>query len=142
MERLEKTKKILNHLKGYDIYEGNDDIEVLEWLIETIEKQQAEIDTLSMAHDEMHRLVKKDKHALIKSNIALNKRVQELEEANERLQSKNIATNSKLFYLEKQNKRYREALEAIAYFDDKEEGEVATRIDVKYIARKALEGEE
>lgn len=42
----------------------------------------------------------------------------------------------------KQNKRYREALEAIAYFDDKEEGEVATRIDVKYIARKALEGEE
>ena len=40
--------------------------------------------------------------------------------------------------LEKQNKRYREALEAIAYFDDKEEGEVATRIDVKYIAHKAL----
>ena len=42
--------------------------------------------------------------------------------------------------LEQQIKRYREALEAIAYFDDKEEGGVATRIDVKYIARKALEG--
>ena len=43
--------------------------------------------------------------------------------------------------LEQQNKRYNEALEAIAYFDDKEEGEAATRIDAKYIARKALEGE-
>ena len=42
--------------------------------------------------------------------------------------------------LEQQIKRYREALEAIAYFDDKEEGEATTRIDVKYIARKALEG--
>lgn len=44
--------------------------------------------------------------------------------------------------LEQQIRRYQEALEAIAYFDDKEEGGVATRIDVKYIARKALEGEE
>lgn len=44
--------------------------------------------------------------------------------------------------IKKQNQRYREALEAIAYFDDKEEGEVATRIDAKYIARKALEDEE
>ena len=44
--------------------------------------------------------------------------------------------------LKEQNKRYREALEAIAYFDDKKEGEVATRIDVKYIARQALEDEE
>lgn len=43
--------------------------------------------------------------------------------------------------IEEQNKRYSEALEAIAYFDDKEEGEAATRIDAKYIARKALEGE-
>ena len=43
---------------------------------------------------------------------------------------------------EQQLKRYREALEAIAYFDDKEEGETTTRIDAKYIARKALEGEE
>ena len=44
--------------------------------------------------------------------------------------------------LKEQNKRYREALEAIAYFDDKEEGEAATRIDARYIARKALEDEE
>ena len=43
--------------------------------------------------------------------------------------------------IEEQNKRYREALESIACFDDKEEGETTTRIDAKYIARKALEGE-
>jgi|SRR5690606_35193867 len=43
---------------------------------------------------------------------------------------------------EQQIKRYQEALEAIACFDDKEEGEAATRIDARYIARKALEGEE
>ena len=81
MEQLEKAKKILNHLKGYDIYEGNDDIEVLEWLIETIEKQQAEIDSLSMAHDELHRGLQKDKHTLIKECIAKekeNKRLLEL----------------------------------------------------------------
>lgn len=50
-----------------------------------------------------------------------------------------LAYQKEIEELREQNKRYREALEAIAYFEDKEEGEVATRIDVKYIARKALE---
>ena len=48
----------------------------------------------------------------------------------------------RVYELKQQIKRYREALEAIAYFDDKEEGKTTTRIDAKYIARKALEGEE
>ena len=52
-----------------------------------------------------------------------------------------IKQTERVHELEQQNKRYREALEAIAYFDDKEEGETTTRIDAKYIARKALEGE-
>jgi len=45
------------------------------------------IDDLSMAHDNLQRelsdvkrLMSKDKHELIKANIALNKRVRELEE--------------------------------------------------------------
>ena len=53
-----------------------------------------------------------------------------------------IKQTERVHELEQQNKRYREALEAIAYFDEKEEGEATTRIDAKYIARKALEGEE
>ena len=71
-------------------------------------------------------------------------RAQELEEEVDRLKvwygayHRETKATSRL---RDENKRYREALEAIAYFDDKEEGEVATRIDVKYIARKALEGE-
>ena len=52
-----------------------------------------------------------------------------------------IEQTERLYELEQQIKRYREALEAIAYFDDKEEGKTTTRIDAKYIARKALEGE-
>jgi len=48
-------------------------------LIVENERLKAEIETLSMAHDDMHRLLPKDKHALIKSNIALNRKVQELE---------------------------------------------------------------
>jgi|SRR5690625_1009271 len=54
-----------------------------DWLIEMIEEQAATIETLSMAHDDMARELslfkEKDKQQLIKSNIKLNKRVQELE---------------------------------------------------------------
>ena len=39
-ERLEKAKKILNHIKGYGVYDGNDDIEIFEWLIEQAERVQ------------------------------------------------------------------------------------------------------
>src|SRR5690625_4322537 len=86
------------------------------------------IDDLSMAHDNLHReladikrLIGKDKHALIKANIALNKRVQELEE--ERDEWKNTAqsyymTNQEL---REQNKRYREALDIMLYHADNEE---------------------
>ena len=37
-ERLEKAKKILNHIKGYGVYDGNDDIEIFEWLIKQAER--------------------------------------------------------------------------------------------------------
>lgn len=37
-DKLESAKKILGHIKGYDIYEGNDHIEILEWLIEQVER--------------------------------------------------------------------------------------------------------
>ena len=88
--------------------------EDMSWLVKTIENHQAEIDTLSMAHDNMARELslfkEKDKHELIKANIALNKRVRELEE--ERDEWKNTAqsyymTNQEL---REQNKRYREAI--------------------------------
>ena len=52
---------------------------------------QSEYETLMMAHDNLQRelsdvkrLMGKAKHELIKANIALNKRVQELEEENKR----------------------------------------------------------
>jgi|SRR5690625_5377 len=39
-ERLENAEKILNHIKGYGIYDGTDDIEVFEWLIEQTKQKQ------------------------------------------------------------------------------------------------------
>ena len=66
-------------------------------------------------------------------------RTQELRGTIKALRARIMGLEEENRELKEQNKRYREALEAIAYFDDKEEGEVATRIDVKYIARKALE---
>ena len=64
------------------------------------------------------------------------------EETIKALRARIMGLEKENWELKEQNKRYREALEAIAYFDDKEEGKVATRIDVKYIAHKALEGED
>lgn len=72
-----------------------------------------EVETLMTAHDNLQRelsdikrLMGKDKHALIKSNIALNKKVQELEEDYEYL--------SHHYGIEtEQNKRYREGIERL-----------------------------
>src|SRR5699024_886686 len=47
---------------------------------ERVQDQQATIESLSMAHDAIHRVIPKDKHTLIKNIIGLNKRVQELED--------------------------------------------------------------
>lgn len=52
--------------------------QLIEYAAEQIEDQQAELDTLSMAHDEVHRLLPLDKHTLIKSVIELNRQVREL----------------------------------------------------------------
>src|SRR5690625_405054 len=54
------------------------------WFMTTIEEQQVTIDALSMAHDAMSKELSmhrkhKDKHALIKSNIKLNKKIKQLE---------------------------------------------------------------
>src|SRR5690625_1273799 len=80
-----------------------------DWLIETVEEQQATIETLSMAHDNMARelsLVKeKDKHELIKANIALNKRVEELEEKLYQDERQKVIEG-----LYEENKHYREVI--------------------------------
>jgi|SRR5699024_2188797 len=105
----------------------------LGYMINTIGDQQATIDSLSMAHDAIHREIPKDKHTLIKNIIGLNKRVQELEdvldqdhrqdviegmyEDNERLKERVqeleqwvFETKPYIKSLEQQNERYREAM--------------------------------
>ena len=82
-------------------------------------------DDLIMAHDNLQReladikrLIGKDKHALIKANIALNRRVEELERVNKQLKG-NLSVykgyyNSTLKHNKKlieQNTRYRKRLE-------------------------------
>ena len=130
-ERLEKAKKILNHIKGYGVYDGNDDIEIFEWLIEQAEQKQSLETTVDFYQSALRDA---------------DRRVQELENVNRVLKKANVGSERAKERLwewidefEIDNERYREALEAIAYFEDKEEGEVVTRIDAKYIARKALE---
>lgn len=85
--RLEEITKMVNTfdedafaatLYGYEM-DSKALISDFVFLLNHIKNQQAEIDTLSMAHDEMHRLIDRDKHFLIKSNINLNRKVQELE---------------------------------------------------------------
>src|SRR5699024_4209788 len=83
----------------------------LGYMINTIEDQQATIDSLSMAHDAIHREMPKDKHTLIKNIIGLNKRVQELERELKVSQSIHADDRKLLNGRTKQNKRYREAIE-------------------------------
>ena len=85
----------------------------------------------------------KDKHALIKANIALNKRVQELEEELEKgetLLEKILPIYKRL---KKQNKRYREYLELIritgTYGKDISTGEILRTYEAN-LADEALEG--
>ena len=84
----------------------------------------------------------KDKHALIKANIALNKRVQELEEELEKgetLLEKILPIYKRL---KKQNKRYREYLELIritgTYGKDISTGEILRTYEAN-LADEALE---
>ena len=127
---------------------------------------QLEFESLMMAHDNLQRelsdikrLIGKDKHELIKANIALNKRVQELENANRVLKKANIGSERAKERLrnwidefEIENERYREALE---FYADEEtyETKFATDTDETFDpftlieldegkkARKALEGD-
>jgi|SRR5690625_1255378 len=77
---------------------------------------RSEYETLMMAHDnlqrellEIKRLMGKDKHELIKANIALNRRVQELENHIDHLYDNNVHLKGD-YRLQEQNKRYREAI--------------------------------
>lgn len=100
----------------------------------------------------------KDKHALIKANIALNKKVQELENANRVLKKANVGSERAkerlrqwIDELEIENEHYREALE---FYADEETYETKFATDTDEIcdsftlieldegkkARKALEG--
>ena len=88
-----------------------------------------------------HFISVNDIYWLVKCAKEQAERVRELENHIDHLYDNNVHLKGD-YRLQEQNKRYREALEAIAYFDDKEEGEATTRIDAKYIARKALEDEE
>ena len=106
--------------------------------------KQSEFETLMMAHDnlqrelvEIKRLMGKDKHALIKSNISLNKKVQELEGESSKYEARINNLTFDLAVSRAQNKRYREALSIISAnlpLDEREH-----YVD---IARQALEGEE
>src|SRR5690625_59434 len=114
--------------------------EDMSWLVKTIENQQAESDTLSMAHDNMARELslfkEKDKHELIKSNIALNRKVKELETKRDEFKKwwqDEARYNNKLI---EQNKRYREGIEKAI---DKL---IWNSVESEEILLKALEGEE
>lgn len=89
------------------------------YLLKCIDDQQATIDSLSMAHDAIHRELPKDKHTLIKNIIGLNKRVRELEERVRIFEMKYENTGSimnrshqidRIKKLEQQNKRYRQTM--------------------------------
>src|SRR5690625_2489245 len=117
-ERLEEIKEEYNFSVEQSLANRIPDSDI-EWLIKTIEEQQATIDTLSMAHDNMARELslfkEKDKHELIKANIALNRRVQELEDVNSQLERQAPGVELDLLNMElidalKQNKRYREVI--------------------------------
>ena len=118
------------------------------------------IDDLSMAHDNLQRELAdikqrlgKDKHELIKSNIALNKRVQGLErdvrylrerenkiiEINQHRMKYLAEVESRNIVLEQQNKHYRELLKKIkemTRYDDCREAEIYELVSDE------LEGEE
>lgn len=109
-----------------------------------VQDQQAEIDSLSMAHDAIHREMPKDKHSLIKNIIRLNKRVQELEKDNEDIRWMCANMSITLQELEKQNKRYKELINTIIYrLDGRETYSENTVIDAIQIdVYKFMEGEE
>lgn len=122
--------------------------QLIEYAAEQIEDQQAELDTLSMAHDEVHRLLPLDKHTLIKNIIALNKRVQELEELVEDYKTVNKELHQRGRKVRKQNRRYRATINTMGQiFKDAihslDMGEKIQGLEygVK-IANEALEGEE
>lgn len=72
-ERLEKAKKILNHIKGYGVYDGNDDIEIFEWLIQQVER----VEEL----EELNRILSSDKSMFIEELVReqhQNKRYREV----------------------------------------------------------------
>ena|SRR5699024_404414 len=58
-EQLEKAKKILNHIKGYGVYDGNDDIEIFEWLIEQAERVHGKNHLMGLAgmYEDCNRMV-------------------------------------------------------------------------------------
>jgi len=119
---------------------------------EEVKSQQAEIDSLSMAHDNMARELslfkEKDKHELIKNLIARNREVSKLRDVirqnSERVQELEDKLTRIRFVnndYDKQNKRYREALEFYADEDNWVYGKVQHIVRGEK-AREALEEEE
>jgi|SRR5690625_112777 len=75
-EQLEKAKKILNHIKGYGVYDGNDDIEIFEWLIQQAERVRE--------LENVNRLLKKSSEGSEIAKERLRNWIDELEIENER----------------------------------------------------------
>src|SRR5690625_3634363 len=144
-EQLEKAKKILNHIKGYGVYDGNDDIEIFEWLIAQAEQKQSLETTVDFYQSAIRDA---------------DRRVQELENANRVINKANVGSERAkerlrkwIDELEIENEHYREVL---AFYADEEtyETKFATDTDETFDpftlieldegkkARKALEGEE
>ena len=85
-ERLEEVKEIIKH--NYPPVNYSLLRDALDWLIEQaerVEELEAEIDTLTMAHDNTHRELKQFKAAYLN----LSKSVAKLAKANELLVEKN-----------------------------------------------------
>lgn len=137
-ERLEKAKKILNHIKGYGVYDGNDDIEIFEWLIEQAEQKQSLETTVDFYQSALRDA---------------DRRVQELENVNRVLKKANVGSERAkerlrkwIDELEIENEHYREALEFYAepknWLPQNEDVLSLITMDYGEKARGTLEGEE
>lgn len=111
-ERLEKAKKILNHIKGYDVYDGGDDIEVFEWLIEQAERVEELEDKCNYLSDMNEMLV--DLNGVLPDEpelyIKLKKEIKRLEDFIETIQNVHFV---ELQREKAENRRYREVINNI-----------------------------
>lgn len=145
--RLEDIKNQLEKSNYYDDNSNGYWYNTINYLIEQaklVEQLKAEIDNMKQ---ELSLFKEKDKHFLIKSNIALNKKIEELENELESLSEAfkhhlEIALGAweRFEEADKQNERYRKAIDRFFYHytnENIEDVQVVIRIVETF--RKALE---